>query len=140
MQQTEKYQFNLIETSDTFSPDPLNENAEKTEAALAETDTRLSAASTALDQRVTVLEGHKARMAVGTYIGNGAAARTFPVGFTPKFVIIKRVENGLTWMTAENYPYKDSNGGVLVQFVENTLWIGQTVNVNGYTYHYIVFG
>ena len=34
MQQTTKYQFNLIDTSDAFSPNPLNENAQKLEAAL----------------------------------------------------------------------------------------------------------
>lgn len=35
MQQTDKYQLNLIESSDTFSPAPLNENAQKLEAAIA---------------------------------------------------------------------------------------------------------
>ena len=34
MQQTDKYQLNLIEPSDTFSPAPLNENAQKLEEAL----------------------------------------------------------------------------------------------------------
>lgn len=34
MQQTEKYQFNLIEGSDPFSPEPLNQNMEKVEGAL----------------------------------------------------------------------------------------------------------
>ena len=34
MQQTEKYKFNLIGTSDAFSPDALNDNARKLEDAL----------------------------------------------------------------------------------------------------------
>jgi len=35
MQQTKTYKLNLIETSDTFSPDPLNENTEKLEAEVS---------------------------------------------------------------------------------------------------------
>ena len=46
MQQTEKYHFNIIDPSDDFSPEKLNENARKLETALldhkAETDTTLS--------------------------------------------------------------------------------------------------
>ena len=34
MQQTNKYKFNLIETTDAFSPNPLNDNAKKLEDAL----------------------------------------------------------------------------------------------------------
>ena len=57
MQHTEKYKFNLIETSDTFSPDALNANARTAEAqlaALAATDAALAstdaANKTALEQ------------------------------------------------------------------------------------------
>ena len=35
MQQTSKYQFNLVDATDDFSPDPLNQNAEKTETLIA---------------------------------------------------------------------------------------------------------
>ncbi len=73
MQQTEKYQFNLIETSDTFSPDPLNENMEKAEQAL-------SAEAAALDSRVTVLEAHK--IVAGYHAGTGFV----DLGFTPAAV------------------------------------------------------
>ena len=34
MQQTSKYQFNLVDTTDDFSPEPLNQNMEKVEEAL----------------------------------------------------------------------------------------------------------
>ena len=34
MQQTSKYQFNLVEGSDDFSPTPLNQNMEKVEEVL----------------------------------------------------------------------------------------------------------
>ena len=36
MQHTDKYKLNLIENSDAFSPDALNENMQKLEAALEE--------------------------------------------------------------------------------------------------------
>ena len=35
MQQTNKYHFNLIDTSDAFSPEALNANTQKLEDALA---------------------------------------------------------------------------------------------------------
>ena len=49
MQQTETYQLNLIETSDTFSPAPLNENAQKLEAALTAARTEAAAGIAAGD-------------------------------------------------------------------------------------------
>ena len=49
MQQTEKYQFNLIEGADDFSPEPLNENTQRAEALLA----------------------GRARLAAGSYTGTG---------------------------------------------------------------------
>ena len=41
MQQTEKYKFNLIETSDAFGPEKLNDNAQKLEDALSAQDTQI---------------------------------------------------------------------------------------------------
>ncbi len=58
MQQTEKYKLDLIETSDPFSPDALNANAQKLEDA-----------AIALDGRVLSLEGR--RMVFGIYYGYG---------------------------------------------------------------------
>lgn len=56
MQQTEKFQFDLIEPSDTFSPDPLNANARKTEAALTA----------------------RPRVITGTYTGTGSYGKGSP--------------------------------------------------------------
>lgn len=50
MQQTGTYKLNLIETSDTFSPNPLNENTEKLEKALSEGLASETSARTAADQ------------------------------------------------------------------------------------------
>lgn len=49
MQQTDKYKLNLIEKTDTFSPDALNENMEKVEGSI-------TAEAAALDQRLQVCE------------------------------------------------------------------------------------
>lgn len=90
MQQTEKYKLNLIETSDTFSPNPLNENAQKIEAQLsAEAAARESAVS-GLSSRITVLEGHK--IATGIYPGtagtNDPTIQFIPLPFTPRIVFV----------------------------------------------------
>ena len=52
MQQTETYKLNLIESSDPFLPDALNENTQKLEEVVSE---KLGE----MDARVTVLEGFK---------------------------------------------------------------------------------
>lgn len=70
MRQTEKYQFNLIDPEDKFLPDPLNENTEKTEAAL----------------------NSCARIAFGTYVGTGTFGKETPCtltfDFEPKLVMV----------------------------------------------------
>lgn len=80
MQHTNQYQFNLIESGDNFSAQPLNENAEKMETALAE-------------QAETIAQCGNCKIFYGEYIGDGAYGRTvtrqitFP--FIPKIVIVK---------------------------------------------------
>lgn len=118
MKQTEHYKLNLIESTDTFSPTPLNENATLLEQALdaasagtaAEAQSRAAAdsaeaqaraaainseaqaraaADNALASRVTALEGHK--FAAGTYTGKGTKAgdsQTIKLGFTPAAVFV----------------------------------------------------
>ena len=82
MQQTETYKLNLIETSDPFSPQALNENTQKIEEVVSE---KLGE----MDQRVTVLEAHK--FACGSFqtpSDNGPLV--VELGFTPKAVFISR--------------------------------------------------
>ena len=93
MQQTENLKLNLIETGDPISPAPLNENAQKLEAALAaetaaraDADAALAQADAALSGRVTALEAHK--VVFGTYNGNGSKSQTISLGFTPKAVLV----------------------------------------------------
>ena len=105
MQHTDKYKLNLIETSDAFSPDALNENTRKVEDVLAAQAAAEAAAREtadgALDQRLTVLEGR--RLVVGTYTGNGdTAGQIIDLGFTPAAVLLGKDGKGLYLLTPDN--------------------------------------
>ena len=76
MQQTNNHQFNLIESADTFSPEPLNENMEKVEAAFAAVNTAMGSG------------GHTSRIAYGTYVGDGTGAKTLTFDFYPLVVFL----------------------------------------------------
>lgn len=103
MQQTETYKLNLIETSDTFSPDPLNQNTQKIEEVMSAETAQRAAGDEALSSRVTALELHK--IAYGTYTGNNTN-RTFQVGFTPQAVLIMCERNGLCGLAYTGQPSK----------------------------------
>ncbi|MDE6261449.1 MAG: hypothetical protein K2M42_11455 [Oscillospiraceae bacterium] len=128
MQQTETYQLNLIETSDTFSPEPLNENMEKVEAKFA----GLDQADAALNSRVTVLEGHK--IAVGSYTGGGSQAYTVQVGFRPRAVIIQQATH-----IGDCFMATAAGGCVTLTDTGFALKGGEMLN-NGSRYNYIAIG
>lgn len=146
MKQTTNYQFNLIESGDTFSPNPLNENMEKVEAALTGLDTDLSgqiaAAVTAMGSG-----GSTARIAYGSYTGDGASGysnpKTLSFGFKPLLFAV--------------YLYSGQTGYVLVRGTQNSLagfnvtWGDTSVsyyadssstmcNQERSTYHYVAIG
>jgi len=81
MQHTNKYQFNLIESEDTFSANPLNENMEKVEAAL---ETQAAAIGTG---------GQTCRIAYGSYVGDGTGPKTLTFDFTPYMLTLYGREN-----------------------------------------------
>ncbi len=100
MQHTEKYQLNLIEKDDVFSPDPLNENVQKVEGALegaiahadagdaAEAAARTEA-DAALDQRLQAIEAHK------LVIGSADDSSTFHyLGFKPTLIYVVNSSGG----------------------------------------------
>lgn len=132
MQQTAKYKLNLIEKSDTFSPDPLNQNTQKVENALSAAtahadagDKAEAAARAALAQRVTALEAHK--MVVGTYTGNGSTTdgQTINLGFTPAAVLLCNYNTqNFHMLTEENYVAGSSLGTILyyTRIVEGGFW------------------
>lgn len=88
MQQTNQYQYNLIEPGDTFSPAPLNENAEIMEAALREQ-------AQAIQENADEMEQVKSAMvncAAGSYTGTGSygsgGRNTLAFEFVPKLVLV----------------------------------------------------
>ena len=103
MQQTTTYNLKLIETSDPFSPDALNANAQTLEAQLARVDAallaeqsaRLSAAA-AEKNRVDAALAQRPRMVYGTYTGSGSYGKNNPnrldfastLGCAPKLLFV----------------------------------------------------
>lgn len=76
MKQTENLGLNLLETADLLSPKPLNENAEKVDAALGGMAEKLLG---------------RVMMASGSYTGDGTATVTIQTpGFTPKIVLMRQ--------------------------------------------------
>ena len=117
MQQTETYRLNLINGSDSFSPDPLNDNAVKLEAALkdqkAETEAALAAQkkqmNTALESQRTevnlLVSGQntkltdKVRLVTGSYLGNGSYGQANPTVVEvadaerpPRLIIVSEIQ------------------------------------------------
>ena len=81
MKQTKNHKLNLIEMSDTFSTDPLNENMETIDAAL-----RAAAdATAAVSSRVGTLEAKQ--VVIGSLHGTGSVTNV-TLGFRPRAVII----------------------------------------------------
>ena len=89
MQQTEKYKLNLIESSDPFLPEGLNQNTQKIEDAMTAHEAAVDARMDATDQRVAVLEGRKLVYGWYTWTNGSVYPTNHPVqlSFTPRFVV-----------------------------------------------------
>lgn len=86
MKQTKNYLLNLMEAADALSAKPLNENAEKIEAAL-------------LAQQNAIVG--KLMMATGTYTGNGTRSVTIQTpGFKPEVVLVRYRTTTSGWSDA----------------------------------------
>lgn len=148
MQKTETYQFNLIEGSDPFSQEPINENTKAMES---------------------ILSGLP-KIQTGSYVGTGTWGEdnpnTLTFDFTPKMVIFDlECENHYgafpyIWggkKLSVLYSYETSTGGysslfnnnrVTVEgstmswYADNILSGGQTIQLNtsGQTYRWIAIG
>ena len=155
MQFTNQYKLNLIEATDTFSPQPLNENMEKVEAALKTQGEALSAAQAQHAQDIAALAASGLKVAFGSYTGNGKYGAnnytTITTAISPKFLIvwgpyahvglgcqnkpfsihmdISGWECKTTWSdTSVSWYYASASNGQ------------QQMNESGQTYHYVVFG
>ncbi len=133
MQQTQNYKLNLIETDDPLSPSPLNENAEKIEAALG-------AVESSLDARISILEAKKVQF--GTYVGRDTI-QTIPLDFTPFAVFVQYpdIHSGASALTiGENEAYYGAGRTPVLTIVENGFKVGTGLIANRAPYNFIAFG
>ena len=145
MQHTDKYKLNLIEKDDVFSPDALNDNAEKVESvlvSLANGDREEAEARDALAQRDTALEEQKILFGTGAY---ETSPQTVSLGFKPKAVLLMSRIPGTTaaMVVGEKYVYHVSGGRetVILKIVENGFTI-TSLGSNFFTHgehNYIAF-
>ena len=94
MQQTETYKLNLIETSDPFSPQALNENTQKLEEVVED-----------MDRRIQVFEAQK--IVVGSSTTSVGYNFSYDLGFHPKLVLISAAGS----LTADQIMSSDSEHG-----------------------------
>ena len=127
MQQTETYKLNLIESSDPFLPDALNENTRKIEEVVD-----------GLDQRVKVFEAKK--FACGTCTANNVETpNVVELGFTPIAVAIHycRGSDGATALSVTGVP---ANTGLDIIEGGFQFNIGSGYNIRAGLYSYIALG
>ncbi len=127
MQQTETYKLNLIESSDPFLPDALNENTRKIEEVVD-----------GLEQRVQVFEAKK--FACGTCTANNVETpNVVELGFTPVAVAIHycRGSDGATALSVTGVP---ANTGLDIIEGGFQFNIGSGYNIRAGLYSYIALG
>lgn len=147
MQHTNQYQFNLIENTDTFSPDPLNENAEKMEEELAE-----------LSKSIEEAAAGCAKIAIGSYSGTDTYGKSKPMkltfGFTPQVVLVLRSTAALhsTYGASLMLIRPNATGCVDTNYSVTVTWGEDSVswystdnqvyqmNTSGWTYYYVAIG
>ena len=163
MQQTSQYQLNLIEGSDDFLPDPINENMEKLEEVVAGQAQSLTQGLAQMTSGVAQMlamvgsGGQNARIAWGSYTGTGTYGQNRPnslsFDFYPLVVICGSNMNTTTefWPTVMirgcgkshgDYGYEEM---VVTWSDRGVSWYstGHQLNQNngsGYTYYYVVIG
>ena len=137
MQQTEQYKLNLIETSDPFSPNPLNENAQKLEGAIEAARTEAKAGDAALDGRLKVIEAR--RLVYGAYQGTGSSSSTVSLGFTPKVVIADASNNSKT-VVAVNIPDSPYTSQAIITGGFRPSFLATYFNDLNAVYHYVAIG
>lgn len=121
MQQTEKYQFNLIEGSDPFSPEPLNQNTEKVEGALMAQAADMTARFAALP-----------KIHFQTWTGNGTESRTVTFPFKPRVVILSQAHYSYAGTLAVMYGQEQAqriNGNGTSEILKLT-WSENTLSMS----------
>lgn len=143
MQQTKNLNLNIIESTDTFSPEPLNDNAQKLEDAIQAAEGKADAAVTAVS---AALASHS-HFVTGLYDGTGHANK-FTLGFRPRFVIIVfLIQNATAYATYSTVTiFPDGwNSSILTIQDDGFMLSAQSAglfpaaNVSGDRYFYIAF-
>ena len=144
MKQTETYKLSLIETSDPFSPEALNDNAEALEKELAR-----------VDGEITRIDGALLKLHCGTYKGSNGANRKIDLPFTPKLVYVTGEKYGATGMidyfvrgcvTIAGQPVTYTSDYSLLELVEDGFLVSYadrsdfSTNTSGTTYRYFAIG
>ena len=169
MQQTEKYQFKLIEATDTFSPASLNENVRQMESVIDTLSEQTQSALTALSAKDAELMDAinscgNATLVHGTYVGAGTYGDSAPTSltfdFTPRLVVVIAAGGytlfgiyGNNTVSAFQGPRMSGGyGSESYAWQMNASWSGNTVswynssnatyqlNAAGTTYSYIAIG
>ena len=143
MQQTNTYQLNLVESTDAFSPQPINENTEAIDALFKTQQLAIEAC---------------AKVAAGSYVGSDTYGsdnpNTLSFSFTPKVLLVLAQGTGLyneyqnsmllihPMTTGVTGSQTDSN--VTVTWGENSVsWYGTASSYqlnSSRTYYYFAMG
>ena len=132
MQHTPKYALNLIDPSDEFLPDPLNQNMETVETQLQARE----AAEAALDTKFSAAigsGGKNARIAWGSYVGTGESGKEHPstltFDFKPHLVLVSCSEGamGPRWFLR---PVLENNFMEFTWGENSVTWIARSSEAN----------
>ena len=114
MQHTTQSQFTLIEGSDKFQPEALNENTEKAETILTELASGISQAG-------------NCKIAVGSYVGTGLGGAENPnsltFDFEPKVMLLCTANGNLV-------SYKDDYSSICY-YIGTTQMVGTSYSATG---------
>ena len=143
-----------MDTTDDFSPTPLNQNMEKVEEALSGISTDLE---DGLSEVTSAMGsgGNTARISCGSYVGTGTYGagnpNTLTFGFRPLLIILGDPEysqystvvcmRGRVTQPGPNSGYRINFtwGDTSVSWY-NTVSAQQQANSDGITYHYVAIG
>lgn len=154
MQQTSKYQFNLVENTDDFSPAPLNQNMEKVEEELEGIEESLTEGLAEVMANLGS-GGHNARIAYGSYVGTGTYGQSNPntltFGFRPVVVILTGstefyMDPPVLLRPMPTLPGPDGSMAINLTWGDTNLsWYAVNSansqgNTNGATYYYVAIG
>ena len=156
MQQTTKYQFKLIEGSDDFSPQPLNDNVEKVEELFQDMEEAVEEAQSAADAAQNTADAAycptNKPYVIGSYegtLGNTNGSQTITLGFKPSFLIIcGNATNGIGNSDSIAGYYAMSGGNAyssVLTLTDTGFVVAQKTSIlplltlSGRTYDYIAF-